>query len=656
MRFALLAVIAAALAPSVAAQPLQTAGRGGSLAGACGQPQALTYSLPQALDGTPMAPLSVELERAEPIYLEFVLEAETRLALRTEAADGSDPYLALFAAGGQVLAEDDDTAGGYNALIDQTLQPGTYCVQLRLYSGATDARARIALSAATGDAAAELAVLPPSGEVDAATLCTDPALVAPLDTALMPGFGRFDLNAAVDAGSRRDWQFSVDVATALQADTTQSTFDTVLTLTDAFGNIVGSNDDGPSGTDSRVAVELQPGDYCLSVSGYDGGGGETTLVLKDTPDAPIVGDASTGCSNPEITAAFGTVLAPGLGRAAIAGTLIPGSRRDWTLEVTAAGTYQFDLGSAEFDTVLTLLDGSGMTIEMNDDRADSIDSRIVATLEPGSYCLLVEGLGGSGGAFDLSASDRIDAQGDQTFGTAACTAPEMTAELGVDPSPGFGSHRLDAEIPRNGRQDWTFSTAGATSLKIEARSDEFDTILTLYDASGGMLVQNDDAEGTTNSALSYAIGPGEYCLTLEGFAGEGGRAEVALSELGAASENATAELGEVIPAPDSGIAIEEMGVLQDMLQSNAASEDATKWMAFSTEAAGDVTVNAVSASGGFTLRLFAEDGTRLGAAESVAGLAPATLTLALQPGRYLVAMTLPPESTSKLRNVMITRP
>ena len=660
MRFVSLVLAGAAFAAPATAQPLQTAGRAGSVAGACGQPQALTYSLPGPLDQTAMAPLSAEIQRAEPVYLEFTLTGEARVALRTDTeGDGAaDPYLALFSAGGALVAQDDDTAGNLNALIDTTLAAGTYCAQLRLYGGDSGSRPRITLNAATGEAAAALAEIPADpGEADAAMNCTDPALTADLGAALAPGFGRIERPSEVPQGQRSDLRISVAEATPFQADTAGSGFDTVLTLTDAGGNLVATNDDGPGmGTESRVAVELQPGDYCLSVRDYGGGGGATTLVMSDTPDAPIAGDISTACTNPALTQAFGVALAQGIGRNVVSGMLDAGSRRDWQLDVAEAGTYQFDLGSDAFDSYLTLLDASGTVVQANDDREGSIDSRIVADLVPGSYCLAVEALGGgSGGAFQLSASDQIDDSSTSPFAMAACSAPDLTAPLGVDPAPGFGTHSVEAEVAPNSRRDWTFSVAEGTSVRFEARSDAFDTILTVYDGSGTVVGQNDDGPSGTDSLLSLPLGAGDYCVTVEGFIGSGGPAQLVVAEVGAAiSENPTAEMGEVVPEPGSGIAIEDLGQLDDMLQSNAPVEEATKWLAFSLDRAGEVTVNGVSAGSGFVLRLFAEDGTRLGAAEGLAGLTPAKLVASLAPGRYLVAMTLPPDSDSRLRNVVIT--
>lgn len=659
MRFGLLAALAASAALPATAQSLQTAGRGGSIAGACGQPQALTYSLPGPLDRTAMAPLSVEIERAEPVYLEFALEAEARVVLRTEAPEpDTDPYLALLAAGGAILAEDDDLAGALQAMIDEQLPAGTYCAQLRIYGGTTGARPRITLSAATGEAAEALAAIPPAGTPDASLNCTDPALTRRLGTVLGPGFGRFSEAAEVPEGARSDWQISVAEPTPFQADTSNSGFDTTLTLSDLSGNVIASNDDGQgTGTDSRVVAELEPGDYCLSVAGYGGAGGSTTLVFSDTPEDPIPGDISTACTDPALTQALGTTLVPGIGRAAVSGLMVPNGRSDWTVEVGEAGTFQFDAGSTAFDTVLTLLDAGGAVLQTNDDREGSIDSRIVADLAPGSYCLAVESLGGSGsGMFELSATDEISAPGADLPDEMPCSTAAITDDLGEPLAAGFGSRTVDTTVEADGRRDLALSLAAPMTLRFDARSGSFDTILRLADASGTTLAENDDGPGGTDSTFSLALAPGDYCLTVEGFVGAGGPAQLVVAEVGApVSGTPTAEAGEVIPAPGSDIAVEDLGTLEASLQTNAAEEAATKWVAFTTASAGTVRISAVSASGGFVLRLFAEDGTRLGAAESAAGLTPATLSLDLAPGRYLVSMALPPDSPSRLRNIVIAR-
>ncbi len=77
-----------------------------------------------------------------------------------------------------------------------------------------------------------------------------------------------------------------------------------------------------------------------------------------------------------------------------------------TLEVPARANVRIDLASANFDGALVLLDGSGDPrgeISCVDDtpRGDTHHTRIDATLNPGTYNVVVDGVGGESGEFEL---------------------------------------------------------------------------------------------------------------------------------------------------------------------------------------------------------------------------------------------------------------
>ncbi len=72
---------------------------------------------------------------------------------------------------------------------------------------------------------------------------------------------------------------------------------------------------------------------------------------------------------------------------ALPGPLDPGARRDWRVTVTEATPLQVDAASEEFDTYLRLADTGGALVAENDDGPESLDSRSVTTLAPGTYCL-----------------------------------------------------------------------------------------------------------------------------------------------------------------------------------------------------------------------------------------------------------------------------
>jgi len=459
----------------------------------------------------------------------------------------------------------------------------------------------------------------------------------------------------VPEGQRSDWIFQVDAPMSLQVDAIGRDLDTMLTLA-ADGVLLAENDDGPVATDSRITVDLEPGSYCLSLSGFEGTGGEAQLRLTDELDAPMAGDLSAACADPDLTNAFGWPVEPGMGVAEVGGSLDYGARSDWSIDVRQEMAVQIDLRSMNFDTVLNIVDDTGMIVDYNDDGTGmGTDSRIVRTLAPGRYCLAVEALSGGEGPFDLAITDEPEAAPANVLVTPMCSDPAMTADLGTEIAPGFGGLTAPVTLEPGARQDWSFVVAEATDIRIDARGRDFDTILQFGDAAGMVLQENDDGPSGTDSQLELTILPGAYCLGLSGFAGEAGTGELVLTEVDAATRAGEAvSRGESVPAPGSA-EIEDLGALADSLQTSAPSQAQTKWVAFSLDAGAEVRIDAVSASGSFTLRLFTEAGDLVAEEWGPGGFSPTRLNEALHPGRYLVAMALDNAGGSKLRTLSITR-
>lgn len=653
-----LSVLAIFAAIPAMAQQGQTAGRASSATGACGQTAALTYTLSQPIDGAPVAPLALSIIRSEPMYLEFDLSAQTRLVARTTTPNSShDPYLTIYTSDGQAVISDDDSAGGYDSMIDTSLSAGKYCAQVRTLSGLSEDTVATTLTIATGDAAEELSATATSGSggIDYSTLCTDETLTSDLDRTIGTGFGTFEVNTNITAGARQDWRFNVAESIAIQAMTNSDDFDTVLTLVDAEGGLVMENDDGAGGTNSQIITRLEPGSYCISLSGYDGESGAATLTITDDVPNPPSGPVATACTEADITQNFSTAIAPGIGTITTPTTVGQHSRSDWKIEVTETTELQIDSKSSWFDTMLNILDADGNIIAENDDGPLNTDSRITRTFSPGTYCIAIGGYQGEGGDAELVISDTPEADPVEAAQIPGCSDPAMTTDLGTPLNANTGSLSQSVSIEVGKRQDWTVEVAEEVTLRLDATSREFDTTLRISDMDGNLIIENDDiTSGTgTNSRIETMLNPGNYCFTLEGFAGSGGQAELALLTLNDETRGQLAtERGETLPEASL---IEDLGALDTSLQSSAMTPEQTRWLAFTLNDASMVKVNAVSASGDFTLRLFDESGAVLSEIEGEEGLSPSTLEAQLEPGRYIIGMAMNDGVEARLRNILITR-
>ncbi|MEQ1809676.1 MAG: DUF6055 domain-containing protein [Terricaulis sp.] len=161
--------------------------------------------------------------------------------------------------------------------------------------------------------------------------------------------------------------------------------------------------------------------------------------------------------------------------------------------------------SSNLDTVLTLNGPDGQSIAQNDDVEPGVlTSRVVFVAQTaGAYTAVVSGYGESQGPFELNVRYGLDVG----LSDAARTLRETTISLDAQHT------ESSAQIDLNSGDVFVATTFALT--------EGLDTTLTLRDAGGTTLAQNDDrGDGTLNSQIIYQ-------------AARGGRYEVVTSTYGA---------------------------------------------------------------------------------------------------------------------------
>lgn len=487
--------------------------------GLCGQPAALSHTLTGALSaGFGSLALDLSLPRTEPAYLEFRLAEAADVSITARAQNGGDPYITLFDLFGGQVAFDDDSGGDFDSLLSQRLEAGGYCLQVRPL-GADPDPARFLLTLEEGL----------SGRRDAvAGACTDPS--TPDLATLSPGFGRASL-----AGQHRSdasyFRLSLTEPLAVQIDAESADFDTVLAIFDADGNWVTENDDGPVGTDSRIAEVLPAGDLCVELTAFSGGTGAFQISLAPPSDDVATGTGdydAAACTNPDNTIDFGTLDAGGL---------------------SASGT----------------LSGT----------------------------------------------------------------PETYVQVFL-PEP--------------------------ADLRIALSSRVFDTYLYAYDATGGLLHENDDGPTSgTDSVIEARFPAGTLCLGVAAFGEGSGAFDIEVALPGDAASAAPGGDAVAIPGPDSGIEIDELGTLTGIARSTLLTGERMFWAAFELDAPGVVQIDTTSLSGSYDLHLINSGGDIVDRTDGSGPLNAARLSVDLESGRFYVVMDSGFDSESTLiRQVIVT--
>ena len=164
------------------------------------------------------------------------------------------------------------------------------------------------------------------------------------------------------------WRFAGGAGEVVEVRARSAAFDTVLDLRTAGGEEVAWDDDGGSGTDSRVVATLpESGEYVAWIAAFGEVGGTYEVLVERLQPAP----------------------------AADAGV--------WAFDGGLGERVEVSAGSEVFDTVVELRSVGGDELEWDNDGGPGTDSRLMATLpRDGEYRVLVSGADGRGGRYDVA--------------------------------------------------------------------------------------------------------------------------------------------------------------------------------------------------------------------------------------------------------------
>jgi hypothetical protein len=169
----------------------------------------------------------------------------------------------------------------------------------------------------------------------------------------------------------------------------------MLTLYDADGHEVASDDDGGTGRNSYLSyTSVAGGQYYAAVSSFgDHGQGRYTLTISDT-DVP--GNANTD-----------ETLDAANGDDRLSRIDIPGDLDDYRVDLEAGAHYLIEVTAlgddALGDPYLAVMNSDGERIAANDDGGQGRNARLRFTPpQAGSYYIQASGLGGATGSYKVS--------------------------------------------------------------------------------------------------------------------------------------------------------------------------------------------------------------------------------------------------------------
>lgn len=279
--------------------------------------------------------------------------------------------------------------------------------------------------------------------------------------------------------------------------------DPYLVVFDAEGVEVASNDDYGGELNSRI--DYVPGArgniYVQAGAFADSGSGSYTLTAAAAPlPADDAGNGRTTRAN----------VAPGTDTS---GNLEYAGDRDWyRLRVTEGQSYRMQLraaGDAEsgLDPLLKLYDAAGVELAMDDDGGGGLNSYLEYTA-PTTGDVFLE----ARGFMDDAIGEYLITVGLGDIPGDASTDASISAD---------GDYRQGNLTPAGDKDWYRLELTEGQSLRIGLEGSEVglgDPLLTLYDAQGTQLVQDDDGGDGLNSRIEFtAPTAGTYFVEARGF-------------------------------------------------------------------------------------------------------------------------------------------
>ena len=187
---------------------------------------------------------------------------------------------------------------------------------------------------------------------------------------------------------------------------------------------------------------------------------------------------------------------------------IDSDAHNYQFEVAEAGRVRIDLKSSDADPYLYLFDADANRITDNDDGGGSLDARIERDLVPGTYLVEATTVGGRRqGVADFTLSINWvegcepEHLGSLELGTDLMTTGTWTLDT-------CGS-RFVVQHPAFG---YTFEMASGGRVRIDLRSTEGDSVLSLISPTRGLIAANDDGGERRNSRIERYLEVGTYLI------------------------------------------------------------------------------------------------------------------------------------------------
>ncbi len=324
--------------------------------------------------------------------------------------------------------------------------------------------------------------------------------------------------------------------------------------------------------------------------------------------------------------------------------------------VSEAGDYRIEAqGRGGGDTVIDVRDAAGEFVASDDDSGGDAASRAETFLNPGTYCVSMRSFDGT----PLTGFVRAGRMDQEPLTAGLGFSPENGGTGECDPTTA-PALTLDQPVSNSWTAQNTYSLTLDTpmSISLTAENEDADPILTLFDPTGNWLAENDDFDGLNSRIdMSDPLPAGTYCVALDLYGDESVPITVTATEYDA--EAALLNLyarGDASPPLDGSYPVQALGELSTRLREDVNVGGDAKWYAFDVYEGGLVLVEAIAqGQGDPVLAMYDDLGRQVGYNDDAGGSLDSLLTVRVQPGTYMVAVSQLDNSTTGFIRMVFER-
>ncbi len=332
-------------------------------------------------------------------------------------------------------------------------------------------------------------------------------------------------------------------------------------------------------------------------------------------------------------------------------------------DVTTAGDIRVEAqGRGTSDPLFDVFDASGAIVISDDDSGGNSAARAEFYAQPGTYCVAMR-------AFDnspLTGFVRVGRLEHEPLTSGISDVPNDGDEGYVeapicDSTTPAQSLTLNTEVTGSVQDSpfWRFTLDQPMALTITAKNADADPYITLYDASGVWMGENDDFEGLNSQLdISYPLAAGDYCIAMQALSDDTLPVSLFVTEYDAeAALRGMYDRAEAAPPLDGSYPVEALGVLGTKLRKDLTNTPVATWYSLDMPEAGVIMVDAISTGGMGDpfLALYDELGRQVAYNDDAAESFDSMLAARVMAGTYLLAVGEMNVDTSGPVRMMIER-